>query len=348
MLVAILNWGIGHATRMAPVIRALQHRGAQVTLASDGVALQVLQSMFPSLPTLTLPGYKVRYHATQPAWLATLQQSRGIHQAIAAEHKAILAWARSHPTDLILSDNRYGCYASDIPSVFITHQCQPAAPGAGRWLTKHWARQQIRSFDQLAVVDHPDLQLAGRLSMPTGVKKQVVYLGGLSSLSSSPSASSAKCDYLVLLSGPEPQRSVLEESILGQMAHLSGKVVVVGGNPEGPLQDHPHYHAYLSPAELGAYWQQAQYVIGRAGYSTLMDIAVSGKAACVIPTPGQPEQEYLAQLWAEKGWVLSQQQRYLSLDDIAQQLGSFQPTFPAHVEGYFNHYPSAVDQWLSI
>ena len=348
MLVAILNWGIGHATRMAPVIRALQYRGAQVTLASDGAALQVLQSIFPSLPTLTLPGYQVRYHAKQPAWWATLQQGPIIRKAIADEHRALVAWVKDHPTDLILSDNRFGCYVPDVPSIFITHQCQPAAPGVGRWLTKHWARQQIRSFDQLAVVDHPALQLAGRLAHPAGIKKPVVYLGGLSSLPSPLPASPAKCDYLVLLSGPEPQRTVLEEAVLGQMSSLSGKVVVVGGNPRGPLQDHPHYHAYLSPAELFTYWQQARYIIGRAGYSTLMDIAVTGKAACVIPTPGQPEQEYLAELWAARGWVLSQQQRHLSLGDMAQQLRAFQPGFPAQVESYFNHYPAVVDQWLSI
>ena len=61
ILVAPLNWGLGHATRCVPIIRALIIEGYNPILASDGVALEMLRKEFPDLQTLELPSYQIEY-----------------------------------------------------------------------------------------------------------------------------------------------------------------------------------------------------------------------------------------------------------------------------------------------
>ena len=43
ILIAPLNWGLGHATRCIPIIKALEQNGITPIIASDGVALALLK-----------------------------------------------------------------------------------------------------------------------------------------------------------------------------------------------------------------------------------------------------------------------------------------------------------------
>ena len=61
ILVAPLNWGLGHATRCIPIINALLSQNFEVYIASDGVALQLLQKEFPTLKSFELPSYQIKY-----------------------------------------------------------------------------------------------------------------------------------------------------------------------------------------------------------------------------------------------------------------------------------------------
>ena len=61
ILVAPLNWGLGHATRSIPVINALIEEGFQPVIASDGIALSLLQKEFPELKSYELPSYNISY-----------------------------------------------------------------------------------------------------------------------------------------------------------------------------------------------------------------------------------------------------------------------------------------------
>ena len=61
ILVAPLNWGLGHATRCIPIIRALKAHNFEPVIASDGAALQLLKKEFPDLEHVELPSYNITY-----------------------------------------------------------------------------------------------------------------------------------------------------------------------------------------------------------------------------------------------------------------------------------------------
>ncbi len=61
IVVAPLNWGLGHSTRCIPIIKALLERDYEVVLASDGIALGLLTKEFPELANFELPSYQITY-----------------------------------------------------------------------------------------------------------------------------------------------------------------------------------------------------------------------------------------------------------------------------------------------
>jgi len=88
ILVAVMNWGLGHATRSIPVIHALQNEHYEPILASDGDALQLLKKEFPKLTHLELPGYNIQY--AKKGWLLNwkiIAQTSHIRKTIAAERE---------------------------------------------------------------------------------------------------------------------------------------------------------------------------------------------------------------------------------------------------------------------
>lgn len=352
IIIGALNWGIGHATRMVPLIAYLQANGAQVTLASDGRAQEVLAQQFPALPMVTLPGYGVQYTDNKAAWWATMKQSGKINRAIQEEHVVLEDWLRHHTADLVVSDNRYGFWSSHVPSVFLTHQFHPAAPLLGRWAMKVWARRQYRSFSTVYIVDDPALDFAGTLSAPAWRVAKARPIGPLSAFTAHDTVidhagADQAFETVVLLSGPEPQRTILAESILAQLVDLpTASVVVVGGAPELVSRE-DRYIPYLSPDSLATLLRNAGQVIGRAGYSTLMDIAYLQKPALVIPTPGQPEQTYLARHWANRGWTLTTDQASFSLVEALSSLQDFKPSFSPDLSKCFTQFTGVLDEWLA-
>lgn len=249
-----------------------------------------------------------------------------------------------HTFDLVVSDNRYGLKIDGLKSVIMTHQLQimtgfgPAADYVMRKL--HY--RMLQKFDECWIVDNAENGgLAGTLSHPPLLPAHGRYLGLLSQLSAPPTQSTPNSGILVLLSGPEPMRSLLESKILTQIAGIEGyHFHIIAGNPKAasPATDTPAgAHAADAPApqlpahityathadarELAVAFSAAQLVICRSGYSTLMDLAMFEKKALLIPTPGQSEQEYLAGYLQAQGITLSKRQAELDLrHDITEAL----------------------------
>jgi len=125
-------------------------------------------------------------------------------------------------------------------------------------------------------------------------------------------------DFLIIISGPEPQRSVLEEIILKQVQELPGEKMVLLGRPqdnfERKLDRWTTVKSYATEKEKIVLMNRAKFIISRSGYTTMMDIAELGKKRGVfIPTPGQIEQEYLSKYYHEKKWFYSKSQYRLNL-----------------------------------
>ncbi|MCF2447111.1 glycosyl transferase [Dyadobacter sp. CY345] len=331
ILLAPLDWGLGHATRCIPLIRYLLEKNCRVTLAAHGSVALLLKSNFPQLRILPIEGYNIRYSATGNILpLKILMQVPEILRAIKAERQWLRDVQDKNKFDLIISDNRYGLKIKNVPSVILTHQLTiktGAGPVADSILRRlHY--NILEKFDACWIVDAlQHKSIGGELSHPSTIPSNARYIGILSQLELPASGQRLNPgEILVLLSGPEPQRTQLENIILNQIPPSQAyRYVVVGGRPEGPipvnLPSDTIYYTHRNASELANLMGSAEIVICRSGYSTLMDLAFMGKKALLIPTPGQSEQLYLASYLKEQGLFSNCKQSSLNLEnDIKKAL----------------------------
>jgi predicted glycosyltransferase len=324
ILIAPLDWGLGHTTRCIPIIRHLIARGNEVYVAAEGASARLLLENFPAINMLHLDGYRIQYSRKKEMFTAKiLLQIPKILATIKREHQWLQQQQQIHQFDLIISDNRYGLYLKEVPSVILTHQLQILS-GKGNWADRILRRLHYRllnRFSKCWVVDEEkNGGFSGRLAHPQILPAHATYIGLLSQFAGCLSDNNDldKTKILVLLSGPEPMRSQLELLILQQAKSLTAyQFTIVGGNPLGNMIDdlplHITYYTHLNSQKLLPELQSASLVICRSGYSTIMDLAVLGKKALLIPTPGQTEQEYLAAYLSKKKYFHTCAQKQLQL-----------------------------------
>ncbi len=326
ILVAPLGWGLGHATRCLPIAAEIERQGGEVVWASDDRALALLRHECIGCEIFEMPSYGINYDAGSMVWNMARQIPK-IIRAIRAEHRWLKTFAQKERITAIISDNRYGCYHATIPSIFVGHQLNLIVPGAPiAWAAKRLQAALIRQFDACWV---PDYQVIGQsLSGILGhggiasTLPNLQYVGPLTRFSSQTSQHNddqSNQEVVVLLSGPEPQRTILETKILIQAESLPYRVLVVRGTPESneSWQAAPHVRVVSSLHGIdlaNAIWK-AKVLISRPGYSTLMDLAGLASAAKVllVPTPGQTEQMYLANYFQNRHIALYRQQDDLDL-----------------------------------
>lgn len=306
ILVAPLNWGLGHATRCIPIIKALETQGFNPIIASDGVALGLLQKEFPHLLALELPSYHIEYPKNGLFFkIKILMNSPKMIDAIVSEKKIIKKWAKEHDLKGIISDNRLGVRYKKIPSVFITHQLN-VMTGNTTWLSSKMHQYIIRKFNECWVPDVDTVpNLTGDLGHLDKTYDTIKYIGPLSRLHKK--AVEKKYDLMVILSGPEPQRTFLEEKLSLELLSYQGRVIFIKGKIEPEqavdVKKHITYYNYMNTQELETAFNESEVVLCRSGYTTIMDLAQLGKKAFFIPTPGQYEQEYLAKKLKKEGLV---------------------------------------------
>jgi hypothetical protein len=330
VLVCPLNWGLGHATRCVPVIRELLKRSCRVMVLADGAPMVFLQEYFgDKLEYRVLPGKRVSYPSGRGMVCAMLRQLPGFIWSVWNEHRRVKGIIRETGAAFLVSDNRYGLFHNKLKCVFITHQLFISVPRSLAWAGRvlhginHWF---IRKYDVCWVPDFSgEDNLSGRLSHKNPVPG-VRFVGPLSRFAEAgrhegenplPAGfPSAFC--LVILSGPEPQRSILEEKLLAGFKRTGGAVVFVRGLPgekEKTVKSISDQMVCMNhAADKHLIWliRHSRLVICRPGYSGIMDLAVFGKKALVIPTPGQTEQEYLADRMVRLGWVACSSQHELA------------------------------------
>lgn len=325
ILIACLDWGLGHAARSLPVADALQALGAEPVLASSGAAGAFLRAERPGLRYLSLPAYSVHYSSSSMV-LNMAMQAPKLAATAWREHQLLQQYIDEYHLSGVISDNRFGCFSHKVPCVFLTHQLRPIMPYRFlQPLTNKLVQVFVQRFAACWVPDLPDAgSLSGRLSHPPLFKTETNYIGWLSRFPDGPQESpeEEQCDSLSVLSGPEPQRTYLEQLLLPQLHQLPGQHILVRGIPvevpmrrEGTVQ----IYNYLKGQDLWRAVQKAEVLIGRPGYSSLMDWSIAGKKALCIPTPGQTEQIYLAHRLQAEGRIAVQTQKSLQLWKGVQQ-----------------------------
>jgi len=292
---------LGHATRCIPIINALLKANYEPVLASDGDALLLLQKEFPLLQSVELPSYNVSYPKNgKNLKLKLFLQLPHIISAIKKERKIVAQLIDNKNIDGIISDNRFGVYSKKVPSVYMTHQLKVLSEKT-TFITTKIHQQFIRKFDECWIPDvEENPNFSGNLGHLKNPGFNLKYLGILSRFL--PEKLEIKYDLVLLLSGPEPQRTLLENKLLLELKDFKGRVLMVRGVFSAAEITAPNNFKivnYLLANELEQAINQSNLVIARSGYSTIMDLAALGKKAFFIPTPGQFEQEYLAKMLQE-------------------------------------------------
>jgi hypothetical protein len=333
LLVAPLDWGLGHATRCVPVIRDLLKSNCEVWLAGEGAQEKLLREEFSSLPFLPLKGYRIKYGKSGLTGNILLQIP-SILRSIKEENNWLEEQVNKYRFEAVISDNRYGLYHENIFSVFMTHQlCIKSS--LGKWSEKilqQWNYKFINRFNECWVPDEEgENNLAGDLSHPkTFPGIAVKYISALSRFSSfSPLGDGGIKDHLlIILSGPEPQRTILENKVVDQIVNYPGTTTIVRGLPGErniiPSTNTIHFYNHLSSEELNAEAMKAEFIISRSGYSTIMDIAALQKKSILIPTPGQTEQEYLGNYLVKKQFAFCVDQNIFSLLKNIEEARNFE------------------------
>jgi predicted glycosyltransferase len=325
VLVAPMDWGLGHATRCIPLVSALQNLGIEVIIAAEGAQLSLLQKEFSHLNFIHLQGYRIQYSNSKrllPIKIAF--QVPKILLTIRREHNWLKKRIKDLNIDAVISDNRYGLYNKDILSVFITHQLTIDTPLKSLTsLLQLLNYKRIENFDECWVPDFADakLNIAGKLSHPKKKPKLPVhYIGLLSRFTGKKEKS--EYDHLALISGPEPQRSLFEHKIRKYFPYLNGKKTMVLGKPDkfsvADDDDNIEIRNHVEARQLETIIASSKNIVCRAGYSTIMDLIAMKRTALLVPTPGQTEQEYLAERLSEQQWFSTTSQNDLNAAVITQ------------------------------
>jgi len=314
ILICPLEWGLGHATRMIPIARKLRDLNNNVIVASGTEHLALFRNEIPGLTYLNFPGFKPGYSRILPQYLSLLFKIPLLLYHIIAEHQRLKRILRLYSVDIIISDNRFGLWSRKVTSVYVTHMPLIPLPGPIKFLEPIGIllhRHIIKKYSRCFIPDLPgDINLTGRLSHGLSLPDNVRFIGILSRFNDQGNeikVNSAQFHHItVILSGPEPQREILKRKIVNLLKNTETPTVVFEGKPgsrgeitrDGNITFYNHLPALLMKEMI----EGSDSIITRSGYTTIMELVSLNCSALIIPTPGQTEQEYLAEYLSEKGW----------------------------------------------
>ncbi len=339
ILFAVASWGLGHATRDLPLIQRLLNCGHDVTIVSTDRALALLKhELGDRCSFLEWPDLPLTLSKSAPLFYAKFTLSLPLAlRAIVAEHRALDELLSSRRFDRVVSDSRFGIRSDKVSSFQVSHGLRFIAPRRNRLVEIGMEYIYHRCFGRQARFVVPDFAsngLSGALSH--GLRfvspQRVSYIGILSGINQVETDHNIDC--YVSISGPEPQRTILQDIVLKQVNDVPGRVVVSLGKPEDAgrswRQGSVEVHSYVNRIQQQVLMNRSRLIVSRSGYTTMMELAELGKTALLIPTPGQTEQEYLADLHYRSGNFYAVQQRKLDLPRDIERAHHFPGYNPVH------------------
>lgn len=311
ILVCPLNWGLGHATRDVPLIQRFLNEGHEVVVACDGFPLKFLRQQFPYIPTIEYASYPVRYSRSNTQIFAFIGFLPKMLQCVYKEHLWLSNLLQKEHFDMVVSDNRFGLWNKHVHSVYVTHQIMIKMPAGLKSLEPMICRihkKFIEKYDECWVPDYEkNGGLSGDLAHKYPTPKNAKFVGMMSRFDKLKEITpDCAYDTVVILSGVEPQRSIFEKKMLGAYEHHRCKTLMLVGKPTKEIEIAQRGNvtlcSHLPDDKLAAAFIGSKKIICRAGYTTLMDLEVLGclSKAEFFPTPGQTEQEYLAEYLTNK------------------------------------------------
>lgn len=324
LLFSCLDWGLGHATRSIPLILEFLANGCNLILACNSIQKKIFESELPGVMFADIPGYGIKYSINR--WRTRLEilfQLRKILTRINSEKHWLSKFLKHNKVTAIISDNRYGLSHDGIPSILITHQLSPHTgygPVADK-ISRKFLYKYINRFSECWIPDSRNSPVAGSLSHPGRLPRTTVkYIGTLSRFEECHCVKEEETiDLLIVLSGPEPQRTIFENILLEQLISTQFKTALVRGLPDDTMQVSINnslvsVYNHLDSKTLNRIACSANFVLCRSGYTSIMDMLKLKKKLILIPTPGQPEQEYLGRWLSQNHLAVSFDQKHFSID----------------------------------
>ena len=323
ILICPLEWGLGHAGRMIPVAIKLKELGNKVFIGSGEEVQSMFRQETEGLSYISFPGFKPRYSGILPQYLIMLLKIPSLIISSYSEHRKLNEVISQLNINIIISDNRFGLWNKRITSVYITHMPRIPFPDGTRfleWIGIRLHRWVIRKYSFCLIPDLPgSLNLSGRLSHGIRLPGNTRYIGILSRFAGREySESNDKYQSprtTLILSGPEPQKSIFRNRTIGLLRDTGTTTVILEGKPGKEAGDKVDGNlisfSHLPSDEMRKVITGSELIISRPGYTTLMELLSIRQSALVIPTPGQTEQEYLAHYLSAKGWFKTIRQKDL-------------------------------------
>ncbi len=339
ILIAPLDWGLGHATRCIPIIRTLVQNKKKVIVAAYGAGEKLLRQEFPKIKIIEFDGVQIRYSSNKSQVFTLLKQLPKTISQIKKEHQKIKQIVAKYNIDTVISDNRFGLWGSGVFSIYITHQLMIKCP----WWLKFgeplgWLihRSIIKRYDECWIPDYAGSDnLSGDLAHKYPLPKNAKFIGALSrfetlninedngkhkeddsllenewkKIEKKVAVIGLKKSYenIIVISGPEPHRTKMEEWALSKSSLQNNDTLIVCGTPYKKNCIIANTNGatttvnHLDTELLRYYLLCSKTIICRSGYTTIMDLHMLGLTATqLIPTPGQTEQEYLYKLHSKK------------------------------------------------
>lgn len=313
ILIAPLDWGLGHTARCIPIIEQQLQKGNEILFAGTKEQQEFINQHQLNIQYVDLFGYSIRYSAFLPQWIKIALQIPKILSVINQEKKWLDELLSKEQIDLIFSDNRYGLYNNKTKSIILSHQLAPESPFFSNFIHKKIA-SFINRFNECWVPDDEKLNYSGKLSNNKHVKIPIKKIGLISRFNELLREEDKIFDVLILLSGLEPQRSILEKKLVHKLRKSKLKICLVRGKVEEnfPEDSIKIYHK-INSDKINQLVNQSKIIICRSGYTSIMELIPIKQNIILIPTPGQTEQEYLAKHLNEKFGVDYLEQKKINL-----------------------------------
>ena len=335
VLISPLAWGLGHATRIVPIIHELSERGYSVTVATSKELGALIKESCPLVDIIDFYSPQMRLKAGKTDMINLAWFLFRLPIVTILEQFKLKQLLRRNDFPIIISDNRYGFRKSNNISIIITHQLRVIPPKPFGFLLKpgeKFIKFLLGKFDEVWIPDfNGNTSIAGMLSEPNGLKN-LRYVGPLSRFSHAfiPEPK-PEWDVIVIASGPEPQKTEFIQLLINILNRTNLNCLIVKGCPLEQNQWEKIGNIFLvGSMELEAMAQAisgSTHIISRSGYSTIMDLLHLGKSAILVPTPGQTEQEYLAQRMEVLGWfrVIAQKELDKELIPALKTVSNLKP-----------------------
>lgn len=311
LLFAISSLWLGHATRTSVVINHFLKKWFEIDIISFWNALNFLKSEFDGkkINFIELVDYP---HLERWKWwkfyfylIFDVVKTTFI---IKKENNFVASIENNY--DFIFSDCRYWVYSKKVPSFLLNHQLAFVMPKWMwflQWFTDYINIKYLKNFNCLFIPDFENIDnsLAGNLSHPNWINKiNHKYIWILSSFTGSKKEKTEKIDFLFTISWYLSEyKDDFINKLLEQSKKLKWKKVFIlwdaKNNYKKELENNITIYSFASWDLRKNLFLNAEIIISRAWYTTIMDLVELSKKAILFPTPNQTEQEYLVKFLSE-------------------------------------------------